>query len=138
MHELTLEKERLLEFANYLIEHASEIQAPDAPDEYMEISGKDDYIEVRINFFRWMLDVLPQVFPGDWRQDGKNPALWHTGHPLVYSTYVFFGLTSDMFMHLFVALAQVTDEYGGKVLYDDAGPEEVAHNIIELVKRAEK
>lgn len=88
--------------------------------------------------FTWVIGLLPLIFGKYWAYGSTEKVILKSTiqsatHKCVQE---FFGLSSDEYMHLFVAYFQNTEKYGGRILrHDMATGMDISGNIKELVRR---
>lgn len=131
-----LQPERLRKLARYLkSNNVRDIQfiIEDEP-EYID---HGDYVEKQVSFYYQAIASAIFIFRKEWRIDDQGLVYWEKDpekSPLS-SAFLFYGLTSEQFKHLFIPNYQRTQYYGGKTLGNCVHPREIGDNILEFLDR---
>ena len=81
---------------------------------------------------------LPRIFKNEWKIASNGEVIWKEDelNTTVSSIQRFFGIDSEMLLHLFAPYAQ-SNKYAGKLLKNNASSKDIAFNIQELIKVTE-
>jgi hypothetical protein len=79
---------------------------------------------------------FPKIFENEWEISEDGEMTWREDKfkTTLSSIHNFFGINSEMLMHIFAPYAQSNYKFGGKILKNNACSKDMAFNIKELVK----
>jgi len=79
---------------------------------------------------------LPKLFEDEWIKNKSGELIWKSdpNKSTISSVTGFFGLSFEMFLHIFSPYVQDTGKYGGTLLTKYALPKDIAFNINMLLK----
>lgn len=129
--------ERLRLLAQHLMEGKLRTKAETIIDDTSVVETQE-YIEELVPYYVYPMKELPYMF-ADWKMDRDCSPYWvgDKNKTPVTSAMLYFDFCFDVFKHIFSPNEQNIEWFGGKVLSKTASPQEIAHNMLELLKRVE-
>lgn len=132
--------ERLLFFADFLKGEETPRDAELLSEVELVAVEHKVRIHYKVKYRQWIFEVLPGAFDQWYFDEFSGDPLYEgcdTEAGTVAAVIDFFGLSQDEFCHCFdIEGFQLCDRFGGvKLNIDSSQGNEIAHNIVELVKR---
>jgi len=128
---------RLRKLADYLSSGKLKAEVTPAGGICFKHKGNDsEEADVLISYFGWAICELPEIFK-EWKYDSnKFPILIEEPNlEIIDSVTKFLGVSDAEYFHILVPFMQKPVRFGGKNLFSDSEPEDIAYNIYELIKR---